>query len=198
MTKHRAILYKVVKYPLSLIFTIMYWPKVIDRKNMPKKGAVIFASNHIHFMDGPALVYSTRRTVFFLAKDTIFKGWFKNWFFRSAGAIPVNRREKDEECKNQALEVLEQGKVIGIFPEGTRNTTYEVTMPFKFGAVSFAKKSGAKIVPVAITGKYRIFRSGIKIRLGEPIDISGMELEEANNVLRETINKMILWDEKKK
>ena len=70
------------------------------------------------------------------------------WFFDLAGCIPVNRQTKDSDAKNAAVEVLKNGGAIGLFPEGTRNRTNEILLPFKFGAVEMAKRTNCKIVVI--------------------------------------------------
>ena len=83
--------------------------------------------------------------------------------------------------------------MIGIFPEGTRNKESGL-LPFKFGAVKMASATGKMIVPCVITGKYKVFKSDLKVRFGKPIDISDMDLEKANELLR---NKMLEMLEEK-
>lgn len=106
-----------------------------------------------------------------MAKKELFESKFTNFFFRNMGCIPVNRSIHDKDAKNEAVEVLKNNEVLGIFPEGTVNKTNEIVLPFKYGAVSFAKKTNAYIVPFAITGKYKIFRRSIKITYGKPYKV---------------------------
>ena len=86
--------------------------------------------------------------------------------------------------------MLKNNEVLGIFPEGTVNKTNEIVLPFKYGAVSFAKKTNAYIVPFAITGKYKIFRRSIKITYGKPYKVK-QDLEVENNRLMNTVKRMI-------
>lgn len=199
--KKHAFLYRILRYPFIAIIHIMFFPKAIDRNNIPKKGPAIIACNHKNFFDALILAKHTRRTVFFLSKMELHRGKFKSWFFKSCGAIPVDRKNKDEAARCAAVEVLEAGEVIGIFPEGTRNYTGDVVMPFKFGAVSFAQKTGAPIIPTAITGEYVKFnpKTDLKIRYGKPIYIDkNIPLEEANQLLQNTIANMLIEDGVKK
>ena len=125
-----------------------------------------------------------------MAKKELFESKFTNFFFRSMGCIPVNRSIHDKDAKNEAVEVLKNNEVVGIFPEGTVNKTNEIVLPFKYGAVSFAKKTNAYIVPFAITGKYKIFRRSIKITYGKPYKVK-QDLEVENNRLMNTVKRMI-------
>ena len=91
-----------------------------------------------------------------------------------------------------AMKVLERKLFLGLFPEGTRNKTEEILLPFKFGAVSMAKKSNATIVPIAVTGKYKFRTKNLKITFGEPFKVGEMELEEANIKLYNSILDMVI------
>ena len=132
---------------------------------------------------------STKRNVYFIAKKELHDGKF-GFIFRWAGTIPVDRSKKNPNARIKAEEALNNGKIIGIFPEGTTIKKKGELLPFKYGAVSIAKKTNSKIVPFAIIGEYKLF-SKIKIVFDKPIDISKLDLEEANKLLREKIVNLI-------
>ena len=192
--------YKIIKPILGLIFKIHYNPKVIGKENIPKDGPIIIAGNHIHVLDqcGPMMV--TKRPVHYMAKKEYFDGKMA-WFFKMMGCISVNRAIHDEEAKEKAMNVLKEGKALGIFPEGTRNKTDAFLLPFKFGCVSMAKKNDAYIVPFAVTGTYKFRSKDLVYRIGKPFKVTNMELEEANKKLEKTIGdlkKKNLSEERKK
>lgn len=182
--------YKTLKFVLKPIFKILYRPTIINKEQIPKENAFIFAGNHKNALDPALVALSTKRTVRFLAKKELLEGKTK-LFFKAVKAIPVDRSKANKEAINTAIEVLNNGDIISLFPEGTRNKTNKVLLPFKFGAVSMAKKTKSPIVPFAITGDYKLFRKGIKIEFGEPIDISKMELQEANEYLMQKVEELI-------
>lgn len=184
--KGYTFLRNVLKYP----FKLWYNPKVIGADNIPKSGATIICANHKHIMDQCPILISTKRMVHYLAKKEYFDGKFA-WFFKTAGCISVNRSIKDTEASNQALSLLEQGYAIGLFPEGTRNKTKEFLLPFKFGAVSMAKKIDAYIVPVGITGEYKFRSKDLSIRIGKPFKVGSLSLEEANEKLKNEIGSLM-------
>ena len=111
--------------------------------------------------------------------------------YKMAGCISVNRSIKDTEAQSQALSLLEQGYAVGIFPEGTRNKTKEFLLPFKYGAVSMAKKTDSYIVPVGITGEYKFRSKNLTIRIGKPFKVGDMSLEEANEKLKDEIGSLM-------
>jgi len=117
-------LYKILRALLQNIYRFWYNPKVIGSENIPKTGSIIIAGNHMHLMDQFDIIISTRRCIHYMAKKEYFSGSFA-WFFKNTGCIPVDRSKKDEEATNRALEVLEHGHCLGIFPEGTRNKLKE-------------------------------------------------------------------------
>lgn len=190
------IFYRVVRGPLAAIFKAVYKPTIVGKNNIPEDGRIILAGNHTNYFDCILVGCATKRCVHYLAKDELMKGPLK-FIFKGLGIIPVNRRTKDKAALSTAIKTLNDDKVIGIFPEGTINRTDDVIMPFKFGAVKMAHDSGSKIVPFAITGKYKPFEKNIKIRLFEPISVSE-NLEEANNRLMATVAEELKKENHKK
>ena len=183
-------LYKFGKFLLAPIFKFYYNPTIIGKENIPKKGAIVIASNHIHFMDQFATIISTKRGIHYMAKKEYFDSKKTKWFFKGVGCIPVDRERKDENAKKTALQVLNDNGAIGIFPEGTRNKTEEFLLPFKYGAVSLAKKTDALIVPVGVTGDYKFRSKNLTIRFGTPFK-SEENLEKTNKKLYNTIKSLM-------
>ena len=189
-----CILYRIVKFILYPFYVIIFHPVAIGRENIPKEGKVILAGNHSGQLDAAQMVYGSKRLVHMLAKKELFSNFLSNWFFRSMGGIPVNRKIHDSNAKGAALQILDEDRVLGIFPEGTVNKTIgtpeEVDLlPFKFGAVSFASKSGAPIVPFAICGKYKMFSGKKYIIYGKPYKV-GDDLEKENQILMDKVRKL--------
>lgn len=187
----KYILYRIVRTLGYPIFLLLYRPEFEGRNNIPKSGSVILAGNHTNNLDAAIMLAGPTRVVHMLAKKELFKSKISNAFFRSMGCIPVDRKIHDENAKSEAIEVLKNNEVIGIFPEGTVNRTNDIILPFKYGAVSFAKKTGAYIVPFAITGKYKLFRRSIKITYGKPYKVTD-DLEIENKKLMNIITKMLI------
>lgn len=182
--------YIIFKHLLKIPFKLYYNPKIIGKNNIPETGALIICANHKHLMDQCPIIISTKRMIHYLAKKEYFDGKFA-FFFKASGCIPVNRSVKDQEAKDHAINLLKQGYVVGLFPEGTRNKTKEFLLPFKYGAVSMAKKTNAQIVPVGITGDYKFRSKNLTIKIGQPFKIDKMTLEEANIKLKEEISKLM-------
>ncbi len=191
MNKKIPFLYKFGRFLLGPIFKFYYNPKIINKEFILKNGPIIIAGNHKHLYDQCLTIIATKRGIHYMAKKEYFDNKKIAWFFRGTGCISVDRKNKDPQAVNLALKVLKDNGAIGIFPEGTRNRTKDILLPFKFGAVSMAKKTDASIVPFAITGDYKFRSKNLTIRYGKPFKVNDMSLEEANNKLYKEVEKLI-------
>ena len=190
MNKKLPFLYYVGRFLLTPFFKFYYKPNIINKEYLDVDGPMIVAGNHKHFLDQFLTIIATRRGIHYMAKNEYFLDKKVSWFFKGTGCIPVDRSKKDKKCVELALSVLRDGGCIGIFPEGTRNRTSKLLLPFKYGAVSMAKKTDSYIVPFAITGEFG-FRKGITIRYGEPFKVGSLTLEEANNILYNKVKELL-------
>ena len=182
--------YRLVRPIVKLFFYVVYRPKIVGKENIPKEGRVVIASNHTHNFDCVAMVATNKRTIHFLAKDELLKGVLGP-AFKAMGIIPVNRREKDKNALPAAIKVLEQDKVIGIFPEGTFKEEIDGLLPFKIGAVKMARDAESLILPMAIVGKFKPFRKGLTLVFGKPYYIKSDDLDLENDKLKRKIQNLI-------
>lgn len=189
MNKNNMRGFRFLRFILAPIFKLYYSPTIIGKENIPKEGSILIVGNHKHLMDQCLAIISTKRVIHYMAKKEYFDGKFA-WFFKLAGCIPVDRSKKDENAKNSGLEVLKNGEVLGLFPEGTRNRTENFLLPFKFGAVSMANKTDSYLVPFGITGDYKFRSKNLTIRFGKPFKACD-DLEKANKKLEEEVAKLM-------
>lgn len=191
MNKKTPFLYKLGKLILTPIFKFYYNPKIINKEYILKEGPIIIAGNHKHAYDQFLTIIATQRGINYLAKKEYFDKPLSKWLFTCVGCISVNRKTKDSEATKKALLVLENKGAIGIFPEGTRNKTKQFLLPFKYGAVNMAKKTGATIIPFGLTGNYKFRSKNLTIRYGKPFKVNNMTLEEANNKLHKEVERLM-------
>ena len=138
----------VVKFFYTMFHTVMR-TKVIGRDNIPENGAAILCSNHIHFFDSVSIVVHNKRMIYIIAKDELFKSKIGNWFFRDVGAFPVSRGKGDVEAIETANKHLQNGELLLIFPEGTRNGL-EKGLKFKKGAAYMALQNKVPVIPIGM------------------------------------------------
>ena len=189
MKKYKdVLLYKILRPVITVLFKMLYSPKILGSENIPNTGRIILAGNHTNNLDCAMLISSTKRNIHFLAKAELFKG-VKKILFSNMGLIPVNRKIKDHNVLLAAYNYLENEKVIGIFPEGTHGKG-EI-LPFKIGAVKMAYETKSDIIPFSITGTYKIFSKDLKIVFGKPIKIKDDNLDKENAKLRNIVVKMV-------
>lgn len=183
--------YKAAKFVLKPAFLIVFRPVIIGRENIPKNGAAVIAGNHKHAFDPLMIDISTKRVVRTLAKKALHDGPFGG-FFRSAGTIPVDlHARKNPAALEAALAALRKGELVNVSPEAKRNYTNELVLPFKFGAAVMAERTGALIVPYAITGEYKIFtRHRPKIVFGKPFRALG-DAGQTNRLLYEKVAELL-------
>lgn len=161
-------MYHFAKVLVWIAFHIAFNFHYEGRKNIPKKTPVIYVSNHRTNADPPMVGAGVRGVSLFMAKEELFKNKFFAWFIRSLGAFSVSRGKGDWAAIDTAVECLNSGRSLVIFPEGTRSKDGKVHKG-KSGAALIAAKSGRQIVPVGIVfGEKMRFRCKITVKYGKP------------------------------
>lgn len=198
MSKSKNILYRVIRALGKPVFGIIYRPKIIGSSNIPVVEGAVIAGNHKHAFDPILIDICTKRIVHTLAKKELHDGKF-GFIFRSVGTIPVDLHSKENrQALYMAIEMLKDNHLVNVSPEAKRNYSNELLLPFKYGAVSMAQKTGVPIIPYAITGEYKLFSKNLTVIFGEPIYVNEEELYEANKFLYDSIKKLLIavMDEK--
>ncbi|NBI30452.1 lysophospholipid acyltransferase family protein [Chengkuizengella marina] len=187
-------LYKTVRMILRFLYVLIYRLKVVGKSNIPEHGGVMLCSNHVNLLDPTIVGIPLDRQVHFMAKEELFKIPVLGKLIVKLGAFPVKRGGVSKESIRNTIKILNEGKVFGIFPEGTRRKSLGVG---KKGAASFALRSDATVVPVAIIGNYTPFRK-MKVIYGKPVDLSefkedssGDRLEKATDKIMSNIDKLL-------
>jgi 1-acyl-sn-glycerol-3-phosphate acyltransferase len=198
------VLYWVIKAILTPILRLFYRLRIEGRDRIPERGPVILACNHRSFMDSLFLPLVIRRRVTFVAKAEYFDDKKTAWFFRGVGQIPIRREggSASERALSSATEVLEQGGVFAIYPEGTRTRDGYLHRGHTGGA-RLALRTGAPIVPVGMIGtdeinpigrKFpRLFRK-VTIKFGAPIAVDRYAGREHDRLVLRQITDEVMFE----
>jgi 1-acyl-sn-glycerol-3-phosphate acyltransferase len=171
---------------------------------LPSSGPIVLAANHESMWDIPLLVTACPRPIVFMAEEGVLGSPAASWFFTRLGSFPVRRGAGDLRAIRAALAVVRSGRVLGIYPEGTRRRG--TLLRFRPGAAWIALASGAPLVPAGITGTGEITdggfvprRASVEIAFGEPIDVEqeanpGKRMDQASDLtdrLRSEVERLI-------
>jgi len=154
-------LYRVGRFTAKVFLPTFGSLEVVGLQNVPKNGPLLVAANHQSYADPPVLIYAINRPIWFMAKRTLFKGPFLSYLLRKVHVFPVDRNGRDFEALHWAQETVDQGRALAVFPEGTRSPG--ALRSGQDGLAYIALRTGAPILPVAITGT-----EGIKHMLRMP------------------------------
>jgi len=182
-----GVVYSLLKYViLGPWLRLIFWPKVEGREHVPADGPAILASNHLSFADSIFMPLMVKRKVIFVAKSEYFtgkgiKGFLVKMFFVGTGCIPVDRSggRAAQAALDTGLRVLREGRLFGIYPEGTRSPDGRLYRG-KTGVGRLAMESGAPVVPVVMLNADKLQPRGKKlprlirprIRFGKPLDFT--------------------------
>lgn len=169
-----------------------------DLQEIPTNGPLIVYTNHTGQIEIPLLyAHLQPRPLTGLAKVETWDGWFLRFIFNLWGAIPIQRGEADMVAMRKALEALEEGKILGIAPEGTRNKT-GVLIKAHSGVVILALHSGATLLPVTHWGGENFLanlkhlkRTGFHIRVGEPFKLDPGNERVTRQVRQQMVDEMM-------
>ncbi|GIN85648.1 1-acyl-sn-glycerol-3-phosphate acyltransferase [Heyndrickxia sporothermodurans] len=186
--------YSFAKVVVWRIFKPLFRIQIIGRENFPDEGGVLLCTNHIDNLDPPVVGITAPRPVVFMGKEELFKKPIIKTLMKYLNVFPVKRGMSDREALRKGLNVLKEGKVLGLFPEGTRSKTGELGKGLA-GAGFFALRTEAKVIPCAIIGPYKPFKQ-LKVVYGEPIDLKTLRENKASatevtEVIMEHIKKLI-------
>jgi len=167
-------------------FRSLFGLKIVGRENLVTEGAVLVASNHQSFLDPPLIGNLYQDEMVFLARKTLFKGFFK-WLYPQWNAIPVDQDRPDMASLKTIIRKLKEGNRVLVFPEGAR--TLDGTLGDAAPGIGLiAAKSGAVIQPVRIygardalpRGSARLRFAQITVAIGPPLRLTSEEIKEAS------------------
>jgi len=161
------------------------------REHIPKRGPYIVVANHTDWVDPPVIELSFGVAIRFMAKIESFDTFVLGGLMRGKGCFPVRRGEGDRRAVITCLQVLRSGNPLGFFPEGTRSPDGALHRAHP-GIAFLARRSGAPILPVALTGtrQARALRADIRVRVGAPFRFDELALD-ANATDQETADAIM-------
>lgn len=180
-------IYSFVRSIVGGVLKPYYRIEIIGLENFPKEGGVLLCTNHIDNLDPPVVGITAPRPVHFMAKEELFNVPLLGKLVPHLNAFPVKRGMSDREALRKGLNILKEGKVLGLFPEGTRSKDGELGKGLA-GAGFFALRTDADVLPCAIIGPYKSFQP-LKVVYGKPIAIE--ELRKTKASAEETTDKIM-------
>ncbi|MGM0438605.1 MAG: lysophospholipid acyltransferase family protein [Bacillota bacterium] len=181
------IIYGFMYITAWLYFKIVHNSKIKGKENRPEEGPFIIMANHITAYDPPLVGTIMNRKVHFMAKKELFENPFIGKILRAIGTFPVKRGKPDRSAFRESFRLLNNNKVICIFPEGTRSKTGELGNA-KAGSIMIALKSETPILPVGIKKVGRQFR----VSIGEPFTLDEYYGEKLSRDERKIVGKNIM------
>ena len=181
-------LFAILRPILTLWLWVSYPLKIYGKENITHEGNVVIICNHLCKVDVPFVGYLFKGKTYYLAKKEWFDNKLRGWLFKQLGAIPVDREKPDIASIKKAMAVLNSGKRLCIFPEGTRNRENNDIMPLHGGAGMFAFKSNAKIIPINIHHKAKFWGKNY-IYVGKPFDFSEFDGQRFDSELNEKLTQ---------
>lgn len=151
-----------------IVFSLFYKVELIGIENVPLKGAAILCANHPGTLDMFFIGYKLKRLVHYMAKEELFKNPIMSFILYRLGCFPIKRGRIGISSVKNAINLLNEGHILGILPEGTRTgTKNRKDIKAKPGVAMIASKINVPIIPVAVSGNYRIFNK-VRVVYGKP------------------------------
>lgn len=196
--------YKVVLRPILPLKKYGHTELFNDR-------SYIIVGNHLSVLDVIPSALSTDKPVYFMAKKELFEKGIGKWFTKKCQCIPVNRDGNDVRAVMEAMKCLKNGGIVNIFPEGTRNKSDDLFLPFKSGATALSIKTKTPIIPMIQVKRAKPFHK-MNVLFGEPFEfteyygkkLTDEDIKKCDEILRQKLEDMyhefenILADKKKK
>lgn len=190
------------------LLTTVFRPWVKGLDNVPRTGPLIVVCNHLSFVDSVFLPLMIDRQMAFLAKSDYFtgkgiKGWFIRFFMTSAGQLPIDRSggKASEASLNAGLQVLADGGVLAIYPEGTRSPDGRMYRG-RTGVARMILEAHVPVIPAAVIGTEKVMPLGsnipkvhrVGVVIGEPLDFSRFEGMESDRFVLRSITDEIIYE----
>jgi 1-acyl-sn-glycerol-3-phosphate acyltransferase len=190
------------------LLSLMARPKTEGLEHVPDSGPAILASNHLAVADSFIKPLVIKRRITFLAKAEYFtgtglKGWFSRWFYTAAGQVPIDRSNADtaQAALDTAKRLLDDGKLLGMYPEGTRSPDGRLYKG-KTGLARLALETGVPVIPIALIDTNKLNPPGTKmwrfakvtVRVGKPLDFTRFEGLAGNRFIERAVIDEVIYE----
>ena len=190
-------IYYISKYLAIFLLKIFFSFQVKGASRILLQGPCILVANHSSNLDPIVLGCASPRRVYFVAKEELFRNPLASFFLRHLGAFPLHRGEGDKEAVKRIFSLLKEGKVVGLFPEGTRNQGE--LGDFQRGALKLLIRAGVPVVVAGIRGTYESLPRGkniphpfpIRVSFSPPFEVKNWSVEEVEKKIREEMGVLL-------
>jgi len=178
----------ISRFILNLFAKVYLRGKAYGKENLPKEGAYIAVINHSSNMDVVAMALVATRKGHTMAKDSLFRVPVLKWWLKSVGMFPVVRDAADHKAFSYAVNLLKEGKILFIAPEGTRKKENGQRRRPRTGFVRMAQMADCPVVPIAMSGTDKVLPPGawfprtvkIKVKVGKPVRLEKIPFNKDN------------------
>ncbi|MHC4875568.1 MAG: lysophospholipid acyltransferase family protein [Planctomycetota bacterium] len=172
----RNIVWLTIQFIVRLVFALWLRYRARDCDNLPQDGGGLVLVNHQSFLDPMLVGLPLKRPVSYLARDNLFRVPVIGWILRRTYVMPINRDAASTASIRSALQRMEHGFLVGLFPEGTRSDDGDVG-EFKPGFISLIRRTKVPVYPVGIAGAHeamprggvRLFPGPVRVVFGKPL-----------------------------
>ncbi len=171
---------------LARALALFLLPAQVEGREQLPRGGYMLVSNHIAWVDPPWIEFVVSRPIRYMGKRELFEVFVLGWLLRQIGVFPLTRDSADRRALTTALDFLGSGEVVGIFPEGHRSDTGALIRAHP-GVGFLARRSGALVVPVAVSGSRaarigKFWRRDVTIRFGRPFGVAEVDAADEQAV----------------
>jgi len=153
-----------------IVLSRMFEMKVYGRQNVPRTGGAMLISNHLSYLDPVVLGVHLIRPISFIAKTELFQNRFFGWLIRSLNTFPVRRGQTDVGAIREAIRRLREGRILTMFPEGTRSSNGQLQR-IQPGIAMLIRRAGVPVIPAVIDGTFEAWPRGKKLPKHFPIRV---------------------------
>jgi len=194
-----GVVYGVLWLLFNSFFRIFLCLRVFGSEHFPRTGGIIVAANHASYSDIPVLGCAIWRRVFFLGRSNLFPNTFLNWALKKLGWIPLKTHRLDRKAFGEALNLLNSGKPVVIFPEGSR-TEDGVLQSGRPGIGFLVAESQCQVIPAFISGTFTVLPPGAKwprlvpvsVTFGKPLSFSKIGNDGRSKEFYEQVGRTVM------